>query len=205
MFNSICFIFNGISVIPLIILFYVYLLAWDLHSLLQKQLTMNIKVNKHIVKAGEVIDVSWDASEGIYQELILKSGDKETSIPVSPSGTKRFRMKGGNLFNSVLLRSQRDGKEVTSRSWVVVWGGDRSQSTTRSYAQSSSGKLSSRIGQYFKNLKTAWTYMPQGKKQLYYILMALLCYQTVALYSYPIASFCMIGILLYIFWLLIKK
>lgn len=67
---------------------------------------MKLSIDKRIVKAGSVIEVQWDNSGGANQELVVHTGNRESVLPVTMSGSKRLRMKGGHLLCWIGLRTQ---------------------------------------------------------------------------------------------------
>lgn len=164
---------------------------------------MIFKTNKSIIKGGEIIEISWDGQDCSDLQLIIETGNKKTLLNVPQSGSKKLRMKGGSLLNSISLKgTDRNGKKRSSKRTLFIWGKQK-EFDDFEYVNDKSvkNKLSS-IGQ---RIKLWWNMFTPEKKHLYIILVTL-CIYHVFLNLYPLfASILMMGLIMWIGWMIIKK
>lgn len=163
---------------------------------------MKIQVDKHIMRAGDVVEVTWEARGCTDAAIIMHTGNNETRIAVPEVGTKKFRLKGTTHLNWIAIAGNEYGKNKQQRSFICVYGKPKTDEFT--YMDGSEpwhGKLNS----FWYRMKSTWGAYPQEKKRLYWILLALMAYQFIMRTSPELASILLMGIIIYIFFQIIKR
>lgn len=164
---------------------------------------MRLNVSKRIIKAGEILEVTWDCEECTDPHLILQTGNRESVLSVPPSGTKRFRMKGSVGKHSVGLRCNLYGKEKTTKKRILVYGKVKDTDEFE-YVDRGDASPMSRWNQGIQNW---WASYTPEKKRLYILLLLLLAIHMLS--SIPSFAF-LSNIIFYVtifwlFWQVVKK
>lgn len=161
---------------------------------------MKLQVNKRIVRAGEVINVKWDAEDGNEPRLVLHDGSREISLSVPSSGEKQFRMKGKRGIHWVALVCMVGNKQKRKRHHFWVHG---SVKTTDEFEYMDHEDTT--IGRMQRNMKLWWGSFAPEKKRMYILLLLLLLYQFLAAASPQLGGILLYGIIFWLFWQVIKR
>lgn len=164
---------------------------------------MRLNIDKRFVKAGTVIEVSWNAEEGNLPRLVLQSGQRETSLAVPLSGTKRFKMKGNKGKHCVKLVTNIYGKEKTISKRIFVYG---NAEETDEFEYIDHGDAST-MNQWKASCSRWWNSYTPEKKRLYILLLLLLTSNIIR--SIPSLSFLsdilFYAIIFWLFWQVVKR
>ena len=163
---------------------------------------MKLSIDKRILKAGSVIEVQWDNSGGANQELVVHTGNRESVLPVTMSGSKRLRMKGGHLLCWIGLRTQEYGRVRTLRRYFLVYGKGE---TTDRFEYVGTNPSDSRLEQAKSAMRRWWNAYTPEKQRLLKILGIILVYEFVLPRNPGLASIVLTILVFYIFWQVIKR
>lgn len=162
---------------------------------------MKIKVNRRILKAGQVVEVSWEAESAVSPRLVIHTGKRESTLAVPVSGTKRFRMKTPGMSQWIGLKVWDGNEEKILKHRLVVWGRP---------AESDAFEYMDSHDSWWKRTRNAvkrwWNLFTPEKKRLYVLLLLLLVYQTILGLGYLYGAHLMLtAIIFYLFWQIIKR
>ena len=157
---------------------------------------MRLNISNRIVKAGNIIEVSWDSEEGNNPRLVLETGVHQSVLSVPESGTKRFRLKGSKGKHCVKLYANVYGKEKCVSKRIFVYG--KAMDTDEfEYVDRGTTSPLSRWNNYFHNW---WNGFTPEKKRLYMILLSLLVIHSAGTVQ-GFAVFSEVGYYVLVFWL----
>lgn len=164
---------------------------------------MKLSIDKRFIKAGDIIEVSWDCEEALSPRLVLNTSNHENVLSVPNSGTKRFRMKGRKGKHSIGLIAQKKGKDCKITKRIFVYG---KMSETDEFEYVDRGDASP-MNRWNNSIKNWWDSYSPEKKKLYILLLLLLLFHF--LYSIPAISaysnILFYGIICWLFWQVIKR
>lgn len=161
---------------------------------------MKLKVNKRFVKAGDVIDVKWDAEEGNSPRLVLHNGNREAVLTVPMNGEKQFRMKGKKGLHWVSLKTMIGETEKEKRYYFWVYGSAK-KTDEFEYMDHEDTPM----GRAQQNLRRWWASYPPEKRRMYVLLLLLLLYQFLIAASPQLAGILLYAIIFWLFWQVIKR
>lgn len=161
---------------------------------------MKLNVNKRIVKAGEVINVKWNAEEGNSPRLALYDGNREIILTVPISGEKQFRMKGRRGLHWIALRTMVGETEKQKRHYFWVYG---SAKTTDDFEYMD--HQDTPVGRFQQNIKRWWDAFPPEKRRMYVLLLLLMLYQFLAVAAPQLGGILLYGVIFWLFWQVIKR
>lgn len=161
---------------------------------------MKLQVNKRLVKAGEIIEIKWDAEEGNMPRLVLHNGEKEITLSVPQKGEKQFRMKGKKGLHWVGLLTMVGETEKRKRHHFWVYG---SAKTTDEFEYMDHQDTT--IGRMQDSMKRWWNMFSPEKKRMYILLLLLMLYQFLAVASPAVGGILLYGIIFWLFWQVIKR
>lgn len=169
----------------------------------QTKQDMRLDISKRIIKAGDVLEVTWNAEGANAPRLILRTGQRESSLAVPESGTKRFRMKGKKGPHSVSLTANEYGRERSIKKRVFVHG---HTAETDEFEYVDRGDASP-INRWNSSMQAWWRNFTPEKKRLYIILLLLLAYHAFSrMPSFAeYADILFYGIIFWIFWKVVKR
>ena len=162
---------------------------------------MKINVNRRILKAGQVIEVTWEAEGAVSPRLVIHTGKRESILAVPSSGTKRFRMKTPGMSQWIGLKVWDGNEERLLKHRLVVWGRP---------AESDAFEYMDHHDSWWKRTREAvkrwWNLFTPEKKRLYVLLLLLIVYQTILGLGYLYGAHLMLtAIIFYLFWQIIKR
>ena len=162
---------------------------------------MKLKVDKRILKAGSVVDVSWDAEDTVSPRIVIHTAQRETTLAVPSSGSKRFRLKNAGLSQWIGLKVWDGHEEKLIKHRVFVWG---------RYTDSDAFEYMDHHDSWWTRTRNAvkrwWNMFTPEKKRLYVLLLLLLAYQTILGSGYLYAAHLMLtAIIFYLFWQIVKR
>lgn len=162
---------------------------------------MKLKVNKRFLKAGSVVEVTWEAEDVSSPRIVIHTGKRESTLAVPSSGSKRFRMKNAGLSQWIGLKAWVGKEEELLRHRLFVWG---------TYSEGDAFEYMDRRDSWWKRtldgVKRWWNLFTPEKKRLYVILLLLVAYQTVLGMGYLYFSHLMLtAVIFYLFWQIIKR
>lgn len=162
---------------------------------------MELKVNKRFVKAGDVVEVTWDAGEATSPRLIMHTGIRESALAVPQSGTKRFRLKGVKGKHWIGFKAWDGNQERVIKHRVFVYGKSK---------ESDAFEYMDNQGNWFTraklHMKRWWNLFTPEKKRLYILLIVLLVYNSLLSFGlYSISQILFTLILFWLFWQIIKR
>lgn len=161
---------------------------------------MKLKVNKRFVKAGEVVEVSWDSEIATSPRLIMHTGIRESSLAVPESGSKRFRLKGVKGQHWIGLKAWDGNQERLIKHRIFVYGKSR-ESDSFEYMDKQNWFDKLRQG-----VKRWWGMYTPEKKRLYVLLILLLVYNLLfSLALYNVAQILFMLIIFWLFWQIVKR
>lgn len=161
------------------------------------------KLSHRIIRAGEILEISWHCSDTERQELVIQTGEKQSVLPVEPFGSKKIRLKTPGEKTVIALRIYQGDKTKThsKRVWVRA---AKEQLDEFEYVDSGNF-LVRQWREWKKDIRSSWQSFSPDKKQLYYVYLMLLAYVMVMPF-FPTASVYVIyGIILYLFWTLFLR
>lgn len=164
---------------------------------------MRLNISKRFIKAGNIIEVTWDTQEGNNPRLVLETGSRQSTLNVPPSGSKRFRLKGAQGKHRVILLADVNGKEKTLSKRIFVFGKAKE---TDDFEYVDRGDASP-LNRWNQGISNWWNSYTPEKKRLYILL---LCLMGIHLLS-RIPSVVFISEILYyilifwLFWQVVKK
>lgn len=162
---------------------------------------MQLKVDKRLVKAGNVVEVSWDAGTSTSPRIVMHMGKRESTLSVPQLGSKKFRLKGVKGRHWIGLKAWDGNKEVIIKHRLFVYGKSY-ENDAFEYMDKREG-LFSRFTHYVKHW---WGMYTPEKKRLYVLLLLLLGYQL--LFSFALYTVChllLTGIIFWLFWQVIRR
>lgn len=157
---------------------------------------MQLNISKRFIKAGTIIEVTWDAQEGTNPRLVLETGTRQSTLSVPASGSKRFRLKGVQGKHRVTLFADVNGREKTISRRIFVFGKTKE---TDDFEYVDRGD-SSPLNRWNNSVSNWWRSYTPEKKRLYILLICLMGIHLLG--SIPSVAF--ISEILYyvlIFWL----
>lgn len=162
---------------------------------------MKLTVDKRFVKAGNVVEITWDAEGATSPRIVMHTGKRESTLSVPSSGSKRFRLKGVKGSHWIGLKVWEGNEEKTIKHRVFVYG-KAPENDAFEYMDRQDNWLS-RIKNYFKRW---WSMFTPEKKRLYILLLLLLAYQTMfSLALFTVAQILFTAIIFWLFWQIIKR
>ena len=164
---------------------------------------MRLNTNKTFVKAGDIIEISWDSEEGNSSRLVLHTGNKQNVLNVPLAGTKKFRMKSSKGRHSISLISNVYGKDRKITKRIFVYGKVKE---TDEFEYVDRGDASP-INRWNSSIQQWWQNFTAEKKRLYVILLLLLAYNAMNASQslHDISTLIFYGTIFWIFWIIIKK
>ena len=164
---------------------------------------MKIRLNKRILRSGEILEVEWDSTGWTgSQALIVHTGGKETSLQVPLSGSKKLRMKGGSLVNWIGLRSWEYGRVRTVKRYFLTIGKRRD---TDEFEYVGQQPLRDNMDKFSNGFQRWWRRHTPEKQRLYIIALLLLLYQIILPHNFGFSNLLLTGTIFYIFWLVVRK
>lgn len=161
---------------------------------------MKLNIDKRIIKAGDVIEVAWDAEQAESPRLVIHTGAHETTLSIPDSGSKKFRIKATKGQHWIGLRCMTGKEDKLDRRRFFVCGKMR-ESDAFEYVDKTD-----RWGSMKEKCKRFWNSFSAEKKRLYGILLALLAYQGLMSFQLYTASQILMTILtFYIFWMVVRR
>ena len=163
---------------------------------------MKIQVDKHLMRAGDVVEVTWEARGCTDASIIMHTGNNETRIAVPEVGTKKFRLKGVTHINWIGIAGNEYGKVREQRSYIFVYGKPKTDEFTY---MNGSEPWHGKVNSLWYRMKSVWGAYPVEKKRLYWILLALMLYQFIMSASPELSKILLTGIIIYIFFQIIRR
>lgn len=161
---------------------------------------MKLNISKRILKAGDVVEVTWDAEAAGSPRLVMHTGQHETTLAVPESGSKKFRLKGAKGQHWIGLRCWTGNKDKLIRRRILVYG-KAQESDAFEYVNPES-----RWSRFKNTCKLYWNSFTPEKKRLYAILLSLIGYQILmSCQLFTASQILMTIITFYIFWQVIRK
>lgn len=164
---------------------------------------MQLNISSRFVKAGSIIEVSWDSQEGTNPRLVLQTGERQSTLGVPSSGSKRFRLKGAKGKHCVMLIAEVNGKDKSISKRIFVFGKAKD---TDEFEYVDRGD-SSPLNRWNNSVGNWWNSYTPEKKRLYIILICLMGIHLLG--SFPnliIVSDILYYILIFwLFWQVVKK
>lgn len=162
---------------------------------------MKLKVDKRFVKAGDIIEVTWDAEEASSPRIVMHMGLRESTLSVPQSGSKRFRLKQANGKHWIGLKVWDGNKETTITHRIFVYGKTQ-ESDSFEYIDKGSTWWR-RTGD---KIKRWWASYTPDKKRLYILLLLLIAYQGLFSFGYfYLCNLFLTGIIFWLFWQITKR
>lgn len=163
---------------------------------------MKLRISKYLVKAGDIIEVKWDADEGTDPRLFLSTGNHDVSLSVPLNGSKRFKMKKSGLHHVKLLTEVYNKPHSTTR-YFYVYG---KMKDTDEFEYVDRGEASP-IHQWNNGVANWWNSFSAEKKRLYILLLLLLGINMLG--SIPsmhaMSTLLFYGTIFWLFWQIVKK
>lgn len=160
---------------------------------------MRLKIDKRLLKAGSIIEVTWDAEEASSPRLVMHTGTHETTIAVPESGSKKFRLKSSGL-QWIGLRCWAGNQDKLIRKHLCVYG---KGSHTDKFEYIDRPNWWSRLKGYCSKY---WNYYTPEKRRLYVVLLMLIAYQILLSCGlFQVSQIAIMGITLYLFWQIVKR
>ncbi len=164
---------------------------------------MKFNISRHILKVGDIIEISWNSEGANDPRLILNTGDRQSTLSIPETGNKRFRLKSSKMHQTVKLIANSNGKETCITKHLFVWG-KKKETDEFEYVDLGDASPMKRWNSAIQNW---WQSFTPEKKKLYFLLLWLLGFNIIR--SIPaIASAADIILYIAIFWLfwqVIKK
>lgn len=161
---------------------------------------MKLTINKRILKAGTVIEVTWDCGKCDSPRLVMHTGKRESVLAVPPTGSKRFKIKSSKGEHWIGLKAVDYGKELLVKRRFFVYGTNN---------ETDSFEYMDRRDNFFTRIKTNvlrwWNMFTPEKKRLYLIMLSLLAYQFVAALWPEVGRVMFYCIIFWLFWMIAKK
>ncbi len=164
---------------------------------------MQLNISKRIVKAGDIVDVTWDAQEGTNPRLILETGNRQSTLSVPAAGSKRFRLKGSKGRHSITLITDRNGREKSLSRRIFVYG---KAPETDEFEYVDRGDASP-LNRWNNAVRNWWAGYTPERKRLYILLISLLAIHSLG--SIPslstIAEVAYYVLIFWLFWQVVKR
>lgn len=161
-------------------------------------------LSHRIIRAGEVLEITWASPDADQVELLIRTGEKQSVLPVEQAGVKRIRLKNADGKTVTSLRTYKQGKVKIQNK--RIWVRPAKEEKLDEFEYVDGGNFFVRQWRTWKNdILSSWRFFSPDKKQLYWVYLLLLAY-VVILPFYPTASVYVIyGIILYLFWVLFLR
>ncbi len=161
---------------------------------------MKLNLSKRIIKAGDVVEVTWDAEEATHPRLVMHTGQRETTLAIPESGCKKFRLKGSKGQHWIGLRCIAGNQDKLIRRRILIYG------KVQEHDAFEYVNPESRWSRFMDKCKRYWNNFTSEKKRLYAILLALISYQVLmSFHLFTISQILMTVLTFYIFWQVIRK
>jgi len=164
---------------------------------------MKLDISKRFLKAGDIIEISWNSEGANDPRLILNTGDRQSTLSVPETGSKKFRLKCSRFHQSIKLMGNVNGKEKNLTQHIFVYG-KRKETDEFEYIDRGDASLMNRWNQTVKNW---WRSFNPEKKKLYILLLWLLGYHLIKSIpaTAPYADIIFYVTIVWLFWQIVKK
>ena len=162
---------------------------------------MQLKVDKRFLKAGNVVEVSWDAGDTTSPRLIMHTGKRESTLAVPQSGSKRFRLKGVKGQHWIGLKAWEGNQEKLIKHRVFVYGKSHDSDAFEYMDRPDSWISRKKVA-----IKRWWAMFTPEKKRLYLLLLMLLGYNMLLSFGLDSASQIVFTLIIFwLFWQIVKR
>lgn len=162
---------------------------------------MKLTVDKRLIKAGNVVEVSWDAGTATSPRIVIHTHNRESILSVPQTGTKRFRMKNSQGQHWIALKAWEGNTETVVKRRIVVYG-TAQQNDSFEYMDNHNSWWNRKVDA----VKRWWNSFTTEKKRLYIILLMLIAYQILFSFGFFYVCHLLLTLLIfYIFWQVIKR
>lgn len=158
------------------------------------------KLNHRIIRADEILEITWDCVDSDRQELVIQTGTKQSVLPVELYGSKKIRLKNHQDKTVIMLRTYKDGKMKTDSK--RVWVRPAKQHLDEFEYVDNDNFLVRKCKEFVKDIRLAWNMFSPDRKQLYIVWLMLMVYLVILPFHATASIFVMYAIVCYLFWAL---
>lgn len=171
---------------------------------------MKLKVNKHRITEGDIVEVRWECGDHKTTSgatITIDNGFRRSTLPVDTSGSKKFRLNRSEGATMIILSAETDGKNVTREQKVTVRPRkepSRKYDTYTTVRDRPIADFFKRIfGGFSRKAKAGWQSIPPHKQHAWIMLGILLICFILSLF-WPDTAFYGLGLLtIYLIWTLL--
>jgi len=168
---------------------------------------MKLKVNKHRITEGGVVEVRWDCRDlktASGATVTIDNGFKKSSLPVEVSGSKKFRLNRSEGDTVITVSAVADGMSFSKEQKVTV---KPQKKRYDSYTTVGSHP----INEFFKKIsrgislkiRGGWQSLPQDKRHAWLMLGILLICFMLSLFWTEVAFYGLGILTIYLIWTLL--
>lgn len=161
-------------------------------------------LSHRIIRAGEILEITWASPDAEQVELLIRTGEKQSVLPVELTGVKRIRLKKTDGKTVISLRTYKQGKVKTNDK--RIWVRPAKEEKLDEFEYVDGGNFFVRQWrEWKKDILSSWNAFSPDKKQLYRVYLMLLA-DAVLMPFYPtVSTYVLWGIILYLFWVLFLR
>lgn len=168
---------------------------------------MKLKIDKHRVTEGEVVEVRWDCRDLKKAEgatITIDNGFKKSSLPVEMSGSKKFRLNRSNGDTVITVSAVADGMSFSKEQKVTVRPQKKRYDSYTTVGSHPANDFFKKIfGSLSLKIRGGWQSLPQDKRHAWVMLGILLICFVLSLFRTEVAFYGLGILTIYLIWTLL--
>ncbi len=171
---------------------------------------MTFTTDKSTVTEGDIVEVRWDCPGADSTELTIDNGYKATTLPLSLSGSKRFRLHRSKGRTRLTITATVNGKRYSQTLKVKV----KELPVTKAETIDRRGRRIGKLRQWMSlpkwqswrlRFRQGWQMMPPEKRLASRLLMILGGVLLLATFFPALLLLGLFGLSAYLMWILLKR
>jgi len=168
---------------------------------------MKLKVNKHRITEGDVVEIKWDCRDlkaVSGATVTIDNGFKKSSLPVEISGSKKFRLNRSEGDTVITVSAVADGMSFSKEQKVTVKPQKKKYDSYTTVGNHPINDFFKKIfGGLSLKIRGGWQLLPPNKRHAWVMLGILLICFVLSLF-WPESAFYGLGLLtIYLIWTLL--
>lgn len=164
--------------------------------------------DRHKVTEGDIVELRWNCPTAQSASLTINNGYRSSSIPIEPSGSKKFRLNRSKGRTKITLNAILDGHSYSQQLYVRV----KPLKPIKAEQVDDRGRKINPLNQLWrnikaatKNLRTQYHLLPKHKQQALTLLSLLALTLLLSSFNLLFGTLGLVAISAYLIFVILKK